>query len=98
MSTTTYIERKHAMQAAFVVYHRDHGRSCSVWMVPGTHVEQPGKPYRSAALEAADTFSAERQHERQMEARRDRAMKRIDRGRTATYVPRYRSGEHSHGR
>jgi hypothetical protein len=98
MSSPIYLKRTHAMQADFVIYHRDHGRSCAVWMVPGTHVDQPGKPYRSAALEAVETFSTERRHKRQMEARRDRAMKRIDRGRTATYVPRHRSAEHSQGR
>jgi hypothetical protein len=86
---SVYLERQHAMDAAYVISHRDHGPASSVWMVPGTHTDEPGKPYRSAALEAAESFSTERQHARQMEARRDRSMKRIQRGRTTTFVPRY---------
>lgn len=45
-----YLGRCGSMVSDFVVYHRDLGPECSVWMVPGTHVDKPQQPYRSRIL------------------------------------------------
>jgi hypothetical protein len=83
--TPVYLKRQHDMLADFVVYHRDHGPDCSIWMVPGTHVEIAGPRYRSSALAAAEPFSYARMHQREMEARRDAVRARM-RGRSPTMI------------
>jgi hypothetical protein len=71
-----YLPRRHSMIADFVVYHRDHGPDASVWLVPGTEIEEPGAPYRSKNLANAEPFSYARMHQREMEARMAKARER----------------------
>jgi hypothetical protein len=53
--STCYVGRRGSMSSDVVVYHRDVGPTCSVWMVPGTHTETPSAPYSSAILAADRT-------------------------------------------
>jgi hypothetical protein len=57
MSAPVYLKRQHSLIADFVVYHRDLGPGCSIWMVPGTHTDGDAEPYRSAILAADHTPS-----------------------------------------